>query len=589
MSEQKQAPTGAVPWAIKFQMKDLLTACWGSKKGADLLYHFLLKASWERKNKDISETLKDIKFQESPAKALEKCRLSLGSYHTYLKHFVSVGYISKDAYSDEYTVHLDVIEAAFTNSPEKPVKEVSERRQSTSKSFNLKDCNFVTLPREEYELLLNLKDECFKLKEMFQSLKDSYAQNLEELKEMFQSLKQNPSIYENAQASAEAIEKPQSYTIELDKSNALEREYREQNSAVATFAPSLEDTPFLPDFSYLQAMRTKITDVRGQVEDALVGVNELKSTLTEEKQQPSYSPEEEATHDELLPVLLGTSQPAASGINHRAGVSGASASGTEMAGAAAALTSGYEKTGEQDGTLAMATTCGNSTGANGTDGHGASEGQPLTGQNQHTGTQGRYSAANLSSDLTGQAKPAREATGRTGKGESAEQPALIVEKKPMTIEAQIDATLQVLDHVRKQASGKPFGYVHSGAAKGLLKDLIISCKDTPNEISTANITLAWMAMWNAPRWSNGMSWQDPGKLTIAAFCRNYGEYVDIGRQGTQKQQEKPGVSPERKRASSPHVPGTESRLPEEISQRNKERLKARYDAIMAAQAAQVII
>ena len=167
------------------------------------------------------------------------------------------------------------------------------------------------------------------------------------------------------------------------------------------------------------------------------------------------------------------------------------------------------------------------------------------------------------------------ATTRQGKGTTGnaqpEQTTLLVEKKPMTLEAQIDAAFQVLEHVKKQATGKPFGYVYTGAAKDSLKDLIKACKDTPNEINTANITLAWMAMWDSPRWSNGMSWQDPGKLTIAAFCRNYGEYLDKGRQA----QEKPGETTEQ-------PPSDEDAEREARNKRNKER--SRKGAIAALQA-----
>ena len=229
MTDQK-APTGNVPWIITFQRKDLLAAAWGSKKGADLLYHLLHRASWERKNKGLPETMKVIKFQENTPKVLEKTHLSLGTLHTYLKHFVSVGYISKEAYQDEYTIHTDVILAAFTNPPEKPGSETCERGQASEKSFKMKDCKFITLPREEYESLLSLKDECFNLKEMFQSLKHDYAQTLAELKEMFQSLKQNPSIDENAQASVEANQNLQSNDLRFSKSDDLENLFGEGES-----------------------------------------------------------------------------------------------------------------------------------------------------------------------------------------------------------------------------------------------------------------------------------------------------------------------------------------------------------------------
>ena len=129
--------------------------------------------------------------------------------------------------------------------------------------------------------------------------------------------------------------------------------------------------------------------------------------------------------------------------------------------------------------------------------------------------------------------------------EQPQQPALIVEKKPMTLDAQVDATFQMLDHVRQKATGDPMAsYVRSGKAKNQLKDLIKACKGTPNEVNAVNITLAWMAMWNAPRWSDGQSWQDTGKLTIQAFCNNYGEYLDRGRQAAAPKPKKP-TNPER--------------------------------------------
>lgn len=235
-STNPQKEKERVPWCIPFSGKDLLKAAWGSKKGADLLYHLLHKASWEKKNKHENETLKDIKFQESTPKALEKSGLSLGCFHTYLKHFVSVGYVSTEAYSGEYIVHIEAIQQAFSNTPEKPVSETGKRRQARSESFNLKDCNFVTLSREDYEMLVAMKDECFNLKEMFQSLKHSYAQTLAEMKEMFQSLKQNPTIYAAQEANLGAFSDLQSN--DLRDSDRSDLESKKEESANAPHAPS---------------------------------------------------------------------------------------------------------------------------------------------------------------------------------------------------------------------------------------------------------------------------------------------------------------------------------------------------------------
>lgn len=269
-----------VPWCIQFTRKDLLNAAWGSKKGADLLYHFLNKASWERKNHKLPETLKDIKFQEATPKALEKSGLSLGCFHTYLKHFVSVGYVSTQAYSGEYTVHLETIQQAFSDTPEKPVTETGKHRQPRPKSFNLKDCNFVTLPREDYEMLVAMKDECFNLKEMFHSLKDSYAQTLAEMKEMFHSLKQNPTIYTAQEAGSEPFSDLQSNAFR-EESNAF-REERQTDAGASSFFELLSfiwtDNLETPSRLLVQITNTLLA---GELQQRLSVVEHYKQALQE--------------------------------------------------------------------------------------------------------------------------------------------------------------------------------------------------------------------------------------------------------------------------------------------------------------------
>ena len=105
-----------------------------------------------------------------------------------------------------------------------------------------------------------------------------------------------------------------------------------------------------------------------------------------------------------------------------------------------------------------------------------------------------------------------------------------LEPKPLTLRAHTDLAFIWLDAVRKEASHDPLAsYVANGANKKWVADLIEACQNTANEVNEANVALAWLAMWNAGKWQNGKSWQDPGMLTIKAFCEHYGEYLDRGR------------------------------------------------------------
>lgn len=296
-----QTAAPKVPWLLSFQRKDLLTAAWGSKKGADLLYHFLHRASWEKENKHKNETLKDIKFQESTPKALEKSGLSLGSFHTYLKLFVSAGYLSTEAYSGEYTLHVEVIQQAFSQVPEKPGNDTCKRSYTPRDSYNLKDCNFVTLPREDYEMLMELKDECFKLKEMFQSLKHDHAQMLEEMKQIFQSLKQNATIYANGQANAEAFSDPKSNDLRDSLEDDSERESKESANA--------QPTPYQPDPSRL---REQIHELSPVLDEKIEQVDEQREAIRgeiESRSQLSTAPVDKpaSTSAKLAPRQVSTS------------------------------------------------------------------------------------------------------------------------------------------------------------------------------------------------------------------------------------------------------------------------------------------
>lgn len=263
------------------------------------------------------------------------------------------------------------------------------------------------------------------------------------------------------------------------------------DSAVATSSPALSEEEYVPDLSLGKPTKAEHEYMEGQVVGALVVVNSL------EAQQDSYSP-----------------------------VSG----------------SDYEKTGEEDGNVAVAL-----TGVHGTDirtGHAASE-QSEQGHNRGQSeslrsVSGAAQSNRRSGDRSGQAQ------GESGSaGKAAEQPTLVAEKKPMTLEAQIDAAFQVLEHLKKNLTEKPFGYTHTKIATNKLRDLIKENADTPNRVCTQNITLAYNAMWNEPTWSNGKSWRDTGMLSVAKFCEHYEKYLEIGREATAPKQSKPSSNPER--------------------------------------------
>lgn len=475
-----QTAAPKVPWLLPFQRKDLLTAAWGSKKGADLLYHFLHRASWEKENKHKNETLKDIKFQESTPKALEKSGLSLGSFHTYLKLFVSVGYLSSEAYSSEYTLHIEVIQQAFSQAPEKPGNETRKRSYTPRDSFNLKDCNFVTLPREDYEMLMELKDECFKLKEMFQSLKHDHAQMLEEMKQIFQSLKQNPTIHTAPEAEAEAISDPKSNDLRDSLEDDLEREREEDTGNVAdrelpTPAPS-QDEPYRPDFSASQRKPYKSDGNDGH----------------------SCNPPQGEIHE----------SNGHSDIPARDDHRGNHRSDGQHQQVLAGHTSGTTPTQRQSGL-----------------------GAPPSHPTQHAADSGRDPRASMAGAGL---DDAQEAELSTLQG-SSPQASAKVEPRPMSRAAHIDFAFQWLDAVRRRASGDPLAsYVANGANKKRVADLIDACRGTANEVNEINIALAWMALWNGGQWSNGKSWQDPGMLTVKAFCEHYGESLDRARAKPQR-------------------------------------------------------
>src|SRR5258708_5565265 len=188
------------PWPIVVTRQSLLTASWGSKKGADLLWHFLNKARWEIKNQNLSISVKVITFQEKRTeifKSIEAAKagnsISQGTYNTLLRAFVEAGYMINQPYSDLFEVHLDVIEKAFLNPPQKPGKAGRKPKQTDEVCVNSTDYNTDTISRKEYDSLVEV---CVNVSEMCQRLSIQVA----ELTQLCQSL----THYNMPQAASDA-------------------------------------------------------------------------------------------------------------------------------------------------------------------------------------------------------------------------------------------------------------------------------------------------------------------------------------------------------------------------------------------------
>lgn len=139
-----QTAAPKVPWIITFQRKDLLTACWGSEKEANLLYHFLNKASWEAKNNKL-ESCKIITFHETHDEILQLVPMAEGTLIKYLKRFNLAGYVSSGRYGNTFTVNTESIRAAFANPPEKPLSAPRGRPKGFKVSRIKKTENSETL------------------------------------------------------------------------------------------------------------------------------------------------------------------------------------------------------------------------------------------------------------------------------------------------------------------------------------------------------------------------------------------------------------------------------------------------------------
>lgn len=203
------------PWPLVVTRQGLLTATWGSKKGADLLWHFLNKARWEIKNQNLSTSVKVIIFQESRSdifKAIESAKLgnsiSQGTYNTLLRAFVEVGYIVNQPYSDTFEVHLDAIEKAFTNPPQKAGRATRKPKAVDESCVNSTHYNTDTISREEFNSLVEV---CVNVSKMCQCLSIQVA----ELTQMCQRLTHYNIPQEASDAGSNATIEAQSNALEI--------------------------------------------------------------------------------------------------------------------------------------------------------------------------------------------------------------------------------------------------------------------------------------------------------------------------------------------------------------------------------------
>jgi hypothetical protein len=251
------ADANKVPWIISFQRKDLLAAGWGGEKEANLLHHLIKKASREAQNRGLQGC--NITFEDEHEKILKDAPMAEGTLITYLKRFNLAGYITIARYGSTLTVHLEAIQAAFTNPPAKPLSaprgrpkgckvsrikktknsETYEERIETSRINETE--NSETLEKSEvsnisdHDEVLNLKLEVLILKEKVLSLE------LELL-----NLKLSESAKSASQASAEEKNTPYKYLDKaLGKSSDNEGTYSasEIDNALPTGADAQTPAP----------------------------------------------------------------------------------------------------------------------------------------------------------------------------------------------------------------------------------------------------------------------------------------------------------------------------------------------------------
>lgn len=227
-----------VPWRITFTRKDLLAAAWQSKKGADLLYHFLHRASWEAKNQKLAADATTISFQEERPKLFEAMAktgktLSQGSYNTLLRCFGEVGYVTNEPYSDVFTVHTDIIAKAFTKPPQKPVRNGEKPNNTDESCVKMTHRHTDTISREEYN---SMHEVCVNLSKMCQNLSIQVA----ELTQLCQSLTQNTSGSTAQEAPLVANDRGTNHALDNANANAFLGAHDQSSYSQQTSEPTPE-------------------------------------------------------------------------------------------------------------------------------------------------------------------------------------------------------------------------------------------------------------------------------------------------------------------------------------------------------------
>lgn len=275
MAENTRPPSGKAdekqetPWRVQFTCgkknpsfqdirKDLLVACWGNAKMADVLYHFLNAGSWKAFNSHMDESVRKVVLQEKHADIIKclanklkfKVKISEPTLITYLKLFAQAGYVCKYGHKGAQEINFDAIEQAFTNPPEKPV---ISKDLSSNLSLNEKPSNEVGELRQEVE---NLRAQVQDLSLTLVSFKSLCAQIEHEFKFNFSLLtkvfKLKKSDEDAQEADLEALFS--SKNLSLDIRNEEEKESKKDDCAIAPCARllALELEPDIEDFPAAQ-------------------------------------------------------------------------------------------------------------------------------------------------------------------------------------------------------------------------------------------------------------------------------------------------------------------------------------------------
>ena len=324
-----QAPT--TPWLIPFQRKDLLAACWGGGKEADLLYHFLHKASWEAKNNNLETSM--ISFKEEHDKILKDVPMAEGTLITYIKRFNLAGYISSGRYGNAFTVNVEAIQAAFTNPPAKPLSAPRGRPKGSKVSRikrqkNIKTSEEIIETLENGEVsMISEPEEVLILKEKVLSLESEVLILKEKvliLEPLILKLKLSKS---NEIAPQDTPEAKVSSQNDLEKiQNDLEDKEREAtaNAALASAAADEDEL--------IQSLLSPAQELRADVEKVIDEVEQAQFSLQQQDQKVETSGNSVVSAHRDIDLGSGQNQrPPASANSHSQSKGSGSGKGKKQA------------------------------------------------------------------------------------------------------------------------------------------------------------------------------------------------------------------------------------------------------------------